>query len=204
METIITAVLFIFQHIPAALPFLGPMIAPLGFYIFFLLFGGYGISGAAFLEIELNILLFKKELMFGRVVAVAGFIVILIAIVQFLRVHGALITTGLYSVVRHPQYLGIIVMTLGLSMMSLQHVSLRTEVLYVWLVEVLGYILLARFEERYLVRDYEKAFRQYRQRVPFIFPIPCPARIPETVFSMMLALSILFLCLIPIGLVRFG
>ena len=127
-------------------------------------------------------------------VAVAGFIVFLMACVQFLRKRGRLVATGLYSVVRHPQYLGIIVMTLGLSIIDVQLWS-YDGVLYTWLVEVLGYVLLASFEERHLLKEYEAEYQEYRRKVPFIFPTPSPTKIPEPLFSMILALIIAFICM---------
>ena len=131
--------------------------------------------------------------MFGRIVAVAGLVIFLVAFIQFLIKRGRLITRGLYSVVRHPQYLGITVMTLGISMMSIQFAGWHPEVLYVWLIQVFGYVLLAASEEQHLLKEYEREYQPYRQRVPLIFPIPRLTRIPEPLFSMVIAFIITFL-----------
>jgi len=189
VEAVIAAFLFAFQYIPAAGPWYGLMIFPLATYIFSL-FWAY----PEFLGSEVHKLLFWRGLMFGRIVAIAGFVIFLIAFVQFLRSRGKLITTGLYSVVRHPQYFGITVMTLGISIMCMQYVMLRIEVLYIWLIQVLGYVLLAGYEERYLLEEYKREYQKYKQKVPLLFPAPCPTKIPEPLFSMGLALIIIFLC----------
>lgn len=188
IETIITAFLFAFQYIPAAGPWMGSMILPLAAYI-------CGIVWAypEFFEAEITLLLFSERLMFGRVVAVTGFIIFLAACFQFLRREEKVVTTGLYSMVRHPQYLGIAIMTLGISIMSIQFAGGHPEVLYVWLIQVFGYVLLAAYEEQHLLREYQREYQPYRQKVPFIFPIPRLTKIPEPLFSMVIAFIAAFL-----------
>lgn len=189
METLVSAFLFAFQYIPVTGPWMGLMIFPLIIYV-----SGLMWAHPEFLEAQVNLLLFSERLMFGRIVAVAGFIIFLVAFIQFLRRNGKVITTGLYSVVRHPQYLGIAVMTLGASIMCLQFTgSTIPKVLYVWLIQVLGYVLLAAYEERYLLREHKREYQQYRDKVPFIFPSPRLTKIPEPLVSMLLAVIIAFL-----------
>lgn len=53
--------------------------------------------------------------------------------------------------------------------------------------------LLASYEERYLLREYEEEYSQYKQKVSFILPVPRVTKIPEPVSIMMLALIIAFL-----------
>jgi len=129
--------------------------------------------------------------MFGRVVAIIGFVVFLAACFQFLKGRGRLITRGLYSVVGHPQYFGIVVMTLGISVMSMQYTrGVSSEVMYAWLFQVCVYILLASYEERHLLMKYGKEYQQYRQKVSFIFPA-----IPEPSLSLIIAFIVAF-CLL--------
>ncbi|MEM3722691.1 MAG: isoprenylcysteine carboxylmethyltransferase family protein [Candidatus Bathyarchaeia archaeon] len=128
--------------------------------------------------------------MFGRVVALVGLIIFLTAFIQMLRMRRKrLLTSGLYSVVRHPQYFGIIVMTLGLTIMSIQWSGMEPKVLLMWLIEVLGYCLLASYEERCLLNKHGKEYRQYKQKVPFIFPISV-SRMPEPILTLTVALII--------------
>ena len=189
METLISAFLFAFQYIPVVGPWFGFMIFPLLIYI-----SGLMWAYPEFLEAQRNLLLFSERLLFGRIVAVTGLIIFLVALVQLLRKNKKVITTGLYSVVRHPQYFGITVMTLGFSIMCIQFTwSTDPKVLYVWLIQVLGYILLAVYEEQYLLREHKIEYQQYRQKVPFIFPSPRITKIPEPIVSMVLALVIAFL-----------
>ena len=131
---------------------------------------------------------------FGRVIAVAGFAVLSVAGVQFLLKNRGIITTGLYSVVRHPQHLGILVMTLGLTVMCIQFTGgTQAEAGMPWFFQGLGYISLAVYEEHCLLREHKEEYQQYRQRVPFIFPLPRLSRVPEPLISIMSALFIAFL-----------
>ena len=69
------------------------------------------------------------------------------------------------------------------------------DVLYIWLAEVLGYILLACFEEYHLSKVHKDRYQEYRLEVPFLFPVPSPSAIPQPLFSMLVALLVAFLCL---------
>ena len=137
IETLASVFLFVFQHIPVAGPWYGLMIFPIITYI-----SGLVWAHPDFLEAQINLLLFSQRLMFGRIVAVTGSIIFFVAFIQFLRSTGKVIMNGLYSVVRHPQYFGIIVMTLGVSIMCIQFRGADPKVLCVWLIQVLGYVLL--------------------------------------------------------------
>ena len=188
VEALAAAFLFAFQHIPVLGPWYGLMLFPLTTYIFSMLW-----VYPEWFESEIQMLFFSRELIFGRIVAITGFAIFLIALIQFLKGRRRLLTTGLYSVVRHPQYFGITVMALGISMMCIQFAGARPEVLYVWPIQVLGYVLLASYEEQHFLREYEKEYQQYKQEVSFIFPVPRLTKIPEPIFAMVVALVVTFL-----------
>jgi len=188
VEVTLTALLFSLQYILVAGPFISIMFAPLFVYL---------ISLPVFyphLEREIDLLFFSKDFIFGRVIVVIGLAIFLLAGFQFLRKQEKLVVAGVYSVVRHPQYLGIVVITLGLSIMCLQLAS-QPQILLMWIVQVFGYILLARYEEWHLVKEHKAEYQQYKQKVPFIFPVSSPPKIPETLFTLLLVLVIAFLCL---------
>lgn len=189
IQALISAFLFLFQYIPVLGPWMGSMIFPLAAYVF-----GYFWVLPEFRGSEIHLLLFSRGLMFGRIVAVAGLVIFVVAFIQFLIERGRLVTRGLYSAVRHPQYFGITAMTLGISMMSIQFTqSAHPRILYVWLIQVLGYVLLAGYEERHLMMEHEREYQQYRQKVAFIFPVPRLNKIPDPLFSLVIALIIAFL-----------
>jgi protein-S-isoprenylcysteine O-methyltransferase Ste14 len=72
---------------------------------------------------------------------------------------GALVETGVYGVVRHPMYLSVVTMVLGVAVMLGSWVTLAGT-----LVVLVFFQLKAAREERLLVRRYPE-YTRYRQRV---------------------------------------
>jgi protein-S-isoprenylcysteine O-methyltransferase Ste14 len=77
---------------------------------------------------------------------------------------GELVTTGMYSRVRHPIYAGLLVMTLGMVLTASSWVR-GVE----WLALVALFTYKIRFEESMLVRRYP-AYAAYMQKVPALLP----------------------------------
>ncbi len=83
-------------------------------------------------------------------------------------VHGAggeLVTTGLYSRVRHPQYSGLFLVTIGL---LIQWPTIITAVM--WPVLVYAYYRLAKKEEADMEREFGDKYRKYTEKVPMFIP----------------------------------
>jgi methanethiol S-methyltransferase len=77
----------------------------------------------------------------------------------------AFVTPYLYKIVRHPQYLGWLLIFWGTPTMTAGHLLFATG--------MSGYILLAmRFEERDLAQHIGEPYRRYRQQVPALLPQP--------------------------------
>ena len=84
------------------------------------------------------------------------------------QVHGAggeLVTTGLYSRVRHPQYSGLFLVTIGL---LVQWPTIITALM--WPVLAFAYYRLARKEEADMEKEFGEAYRMYREKVPMFIP----------------------------------
>jgi len=75
------------------------------------------------------------------------------------------ISTGVYSRVRHPQYLGAIFAHFGASFLLSAYYSL----LVAPLVIVINYIL-CRKEELELIREFGEEYQEYQKKVPMLFP----------------------------------
>lgn len=150
IEALSSALLFLFQYVPIIGPWFCPMALPLAFYIF-----DFFWRYPEFREQQFYILLFEPRLIFGRIVMLIGILIFLMALIQMLKTgyRGGL-TNGFYSVVRHPQYFGMIIMTLGLTIMSIEWSGLHPKIILVWFIEVFGYLLLAYYEERSLLKEY--------------------------------------------------
>jgi protein-S-isoprenylcysteine O-methyltransferase Ste14 len=103
---------------------------------------------------------------------VSNGLVILGGIIVFLgwvKIHGAsegvLVDRGIYSLVRHPQYSGLFITTVGF---LIQWPSLL--ILIMWPVLMFAYYRLARREEGRLLEEFGEEFIRYRHRVPAFVP----------------------------------
>lgn len=76
-----------------------------------------------------------------------------------------LVMDGIYSRIRHPQYAGIFLITVGF---LIQWPSLTTLVM--WPVLTFAYYRLVKREERDLERRFGTEFLEYRRRVPAFVP----------------------------------
>lgn len=79
--------------------------------------------------------------------------------------QGELVTDGVYRHVRHPQYTGIFVITLGF---MIQWPTLATLIL--WPFVIWMYVRLARREERDVLAEHPVEYRAYMDRTPMFIP----------------------------------
>jgi protein-S-isoprenylcysteine O-methyltransferase Ste14 len=76
------------------------------------------------------------------------------------------ITKGIFSIVRHPIYLGAILFYLGMVCLTL---SLASAAL---LLIIIGfYRFISRYEERLLTERFGNEYREYIKKVPMFFPL---------------------------------
>lgn len=101
----------------------------------------------------------------GTALSFAG--IVLIA-VGWKQIHRAtdLVTSGLYRFMRHPQYTGIFLFTLG---WILHWPSVVTLVL--WPILIAAYVWLARFEEKNAIADFGDEYVQYAARTKRFIPM---------------------------------
>lgn len=114
-----------------------------------------------------------------KAVILAGFL-LLIASTAYLIIERkkGLVTSGPYRLVRHPQYLGIILLTLGLTSWSYYELTnfwgigflSPLQTIGVWFAELFVYVLLIGIEEMYLAKTYKGAFTDYANHVPLLIP----------------------------------
>lgn len=104
----------------------------------------------------------------GSVLFMAGAIVFLVCALQvyaskFLKRGPAL--KGLYCSIRHPQYVSLAVAGLGLAILWP-----RFLVVFLWILMVFVYYLLARDEERRMQKQFPEAYKKYMDNSGMILP----------------------------------
>lgn len=171
-------VLQIFHSLPAIAcimkPFLYVMYVPLG--IFALLCAPWS-PFTWFSETRWLVYLVIPVRFYSHILVIgSGWLLIIVGLVTFLKAYleirrgeGGLVTTGVYSVVRHPQYLGIMLLTLGLTIRIMRAIAFIA-----WFTLVFGYLLLASSEDGQLQEEFREKYPGYKRRVPFVLPLIPP------------------------------
>lgn len=158
----------IFQYVPCASIWRGIMSIPLITYLIFF------IS-------QPDMIICDFQIFFtGSFPVIGGLILFLYSLIYLYRRNNCIIETGPYKYVRHPQYLGIIVMTFGLTLLSLgtspvMPITLNEQIahiiiIFIWFGEVLAYIILAKIEELSLKSKFGDIYLKYTNNVPFMIP----------------------------------
>lgn len=99
------------------------------------------------------------------VLVFAGFLLVYLGWREVHRAGGRLVTTGIYHFMRHPQYVGLWLMTLSL---WLQWPTLIA--LLLWPLLAFLYYTLALAEERAMQARFPEAYTAYAARVPRFLP----------------------------------
>jgi protein-S-isoprenylcysteine O-methyltransferase Ste14 len=100
----------------------------------------------------------------GTAVSFAGIVLIALGWRQIHQAEG-LVTSGVYRYLRHPQYTGIFLFTLG---WILHWPSVIT--LLLWPILIGAYAWLARHEERQALEDFGQAYADYARRTKGFVP----------------------------------
>jgi protein-S-isoprenylcysteine O-methyltransferase Ste14 len=137
-------------------------------------------------------------------VIVGLFILIFSAVYLRAMKKEGLVTSGLYRLIRHPQYLGMTLSTLGLTSWSVWVLQNTfgigflspLQTMGVWFIELAAYIVLASIEEMFLFKNFGECFENYRTQVPFMIPLVKTKRRSIDILSSILVPTILLLVLI--------
>jgi protein-S-isoprenylcysteine O-methyltransferase Ste14 len=76
-----------------------------------------------------------------------------------------IITTGVYSYIRHPQYFGGVLAHIGFSLLLSSYLSLIITPLIIFLN-----IFLSWKEEKELLKEFGDDYREYKKKVPMFIP----------------------------------
>jgi protein-S-isoprenylcysteine O-methyltransferase Ste14 len=100
----------------------------------------------------------------GTLISFAGIALIAVGWFQIHRAD-AMVTGGLYRLIRHPQYTGIFLFTAG---WILHWPSVIT--LFIWPILIGAYVWLARQEEKAALREFGEPYRAYMKRTRMFIP----------------------------------
>ncbi len=145
---------------------------------------------------------FSPFLIPEKICVILGLVIIIYSVIhlQIIKRRG-LVTSGPYRLVRHPQYLGMIITTLGFSSWSIWWLQNTfgigflnpLQTMGLWFVELFAYIPLANIEERYLSGKYGESFGNYKIQVPFFIPfLKTEIKFHETLISVIVPAILLF------------
>lgn len=146
---------------------------PLTMYVFMGVFGYRDVFSLEFLlrgVLGDNLFFMVFRYVIWPVTAVFVVVGALLIIFGWSRIYkgkgaGKLVTSGIYARVRHPQYLGFLLLTLG---MLFEWTTIFT--LALWPFLALLYYRLARTEEKEAEEEFGEEFREYKRRVPMFIP----------------------------------
>ncbi|MBF0473051.1 MAG: isoprenylcysteine carboxylmethyltransferase family protein [Nitrospirae bacterium] len=104
----------------------------------------------------------------GSVLFVSGIIIFIICALQvytnkFLKKGTAL--KGLYSIIRHPQYVGLISAGIGLSILWPRFLTI-----VLWLIMIVLYYFLSKDEERRMLSQHPDSYKDYMEKTGMFLP----------------------------------
>jgi protein-S-isoprenylcysteine O-methyltransferase Ste14 len=141
---------------------------------------------------------------------VVGLIILVYSMVYLrMKKKEGLVNSGPYKLVRHPQYFGIVLSTIGLTSWSVWILNntfgigflSSSQTIDMWFIQLFVYVILASVEEVYLAKNYAEAFKNYTSQVPFLVPLFNTRRRFSDILLSILIPSILLYILINIRLV---
>jgi uncharacterized membrane protein len=120
-----------------------------------------GLTGKdLFVSIFLGVLL-----PLSNIIVLTGILLIIFGWRKIYRAKGQLVTTDIYRHVRHPQYLGFLLITLG---MNVLWITISTLIL--WPILAIVYYRLAKEEDKEMEEKFGEEYRKYKQMVPMFIP----------------------------------
>lgn len=117
-------------------------------------------------EREFMTYMYKFGMLTGSVVTVVGIILIVLGWKEVYRGKGGLVTSGVYRYVRHPQYLGLILVTFG---WLIHWPTIPGAVM--WPLLTYMYYRLSKHEEKALLETFGEDYQEYASNTPMLLPV---------------------------------
>ncbi|MFQ5832261.1 MAG: methyltransferase family protein [Candidatus Thorarchaeota archaeon] len=196
VTTVIAAILPLIQSIPPMAIWGGLMTIPLLSYLALM----FTSSPMTFFGALIS--LFFGGFVWELATAIIGVAVVVYSVLHLRgSKHEGLVKTGPYGLVRHPQYLGVILFTMTLTTRSYWIITNTfgmgflgpTETLLVWFATLFAYVVLAIVEELHLSNVFENEYQDYRREVGFMWPyLKTENRIVEMLITVIILALLLF------------
>jgi len=151
----------IFQYVPTTSIWLGIMTLPFISYLIYLILDPFIIIHDFILSFPLNL------------PVIGGLILFIYSLIFLYRKKNGLVERKPYKYVRHPQYLGIIIMTFALTLLYFNTTPIflnHVVIVGIWIAEVVAYIILAKIEEIHLKFKFGESYIIYLHSVPLLIP----------------------------------
>jgi protein-S-isoprenylcysteine O-methyltransferase Ste14 len=110
-------------------------------------------------------ILFGMMLPLSNAFIIAGALLVIFGWKKIFSAKDQLVTTGIYGRVRHPQYLGILLITVGINVLWI-----TISTLLLWPILVVLYYRLAKKEEKSMEETFGEKYLRYKQTVPMFIP----------------------------------
>jgi protein-S-isoprenylcysteine O-methyltransferase Ste14 len=101
----------------------------------------------------------------SNIIILTGVFLIIFGWSRIFKAKNKLVTTGIYSYVRHPQYLGFLLLTFGIDFLWPTF-----STLILWPILALLYYRLAQEEEKTLEEKFREEYKEYKNKVPMFIP----------------------------------
>lgn len=101
----------------------------------------------------------------SNMIILIGIFLIIFGWRRIFRAKDQLVTTGIYGHVRHPQYLGFLLLTLGINVLWI-----TVSTLILWPILFILYYRLAKEEEKRMEERFGEEYRKYKNTVPMFIP----------------------------------
>jgi len=82
-----------------------------------------------------------------------------------IREEACVIRNGVFKIVRHPIYLGAILLYLGLIVLTFSLLSA-----FIWILIIIFYYFISKYEEKILTKEFGNSYLQYMTEVPMLIP----------------------------------
>ena len=101
----------------------------------------------------------------SNMIMLVGIILVILGWKKIYSMKGQLVTTGVYSYVRHPQYLGFLLITLAMNVLWI-----TVSTLLLWPILVFLHYRLAKEEEARMEKEFGEKFQEYKDNTPMFLP----------------------------------